>query len=215
MTLGAQFYKRESGQPVGSSSRSWTRGNTTVYGYGGGIRDVIYEYRPEPDMAGAAMSVIHHGGSSTTTIPNDYDAAWASASEVGETIPLFEHSETAPYSMVNTLNSTEAARVPAMKMLAIADADTRKEYGRGLTPSGNLSPHSRRMLEHLEDVGATVVPPHTSNSQTFWNENQFTYGGQPLPKETVKAGGRRLREVLGSSRKSDQPQYEQPELPGM
>lgn len=217
MTLGPQFFRTNGySEPPSSRALRSLAGNYTIHEHDGGRESVVYQYRPTPNEAGASLNVVHHGGSSVTKIPHNYDAAWASRTEPGETIPLFEREETAPHSTIETLAGTEAARVPAMTLLGIADVETQRDYGRSPISSASLSDHSRRLLQHLEDVRAATLPDHEVNNLTYWDENRAVASGSPLPRDVVRAGRNRLRSVLRSGRRQP-PQttrYEQPELPG-
>jgi hypothetical protein len=139
-----------------------------------------------------------------TVYPKDYEYTEKWANRTAQTdgqVPLFQHYSQPATNKVEHLQSTKNDRVAATTLLGIADRESQLE-GRGpLAPSNNLSDHSLRMVDHLERKGATKTPTNLESNDldfikehntNFLNDNEFT----PIPDDTVKAGRRRVREVL-------------------
>lgn len=178
-----------------------------------------YVYFPNPTSIGAHLGVNHYGGSTTYRYPVEgRESEWADATTTEEEgqIPAFLMSSTPPSSTVSVLGGTKASRIPAMTMLGIAEVDTNEEFGRSLTPSNNLSRHSRRLVEHLEGVGAATAPPTTYlNTVDFWPYNKnasAVHRYKEIPDERVRAGRSRVRSIL---KRKNTGTLDQQQLPGM
>lgn len=186
-----------------------------------GARTDTYEYRPNPDEVGARLVVRHDEGMTDFKYPVEgHEAYWAKyrSGEDGQ-IPLFDMSNHAPTSTVDYMAGTKDARIPSMTMMGIAEVETNEEFGRGLSPSKSLSPHSQKLVSHLEDAGATKMPDRiSSNDLNFWDRNNLVYKPQPfqpVPEKTVKAGRSRVRSIVKASKKKKTGNVEQPPLPGV
>lgn len=105
-----------------------------------------------------------------------------------------------------------------MTMLGLAANDAAAR-GVSLHPSRNLSEHSLNMVQHLASrggIGADEVPRNVGNSSTFWkgpntdnpmahtssHGDRQSHGYEKLDPETVKAGQRTLRSILGRNKTS-------------
>jgi hypothetical protein len=136
--------------------------------------------------------------------PKDYEYTedWANRTEQPDgQIPLFQYYSDPAKNKVDHLQSTEKDRIAATTLLGIADRESRLE-GRGpIQPSNDLSQYSLQMVKHLERKGATKTPDHLRSNNmkfmdkhnaAFLDDDEFT----PISDDAVKAGRRRVREVL-------------------
>lgn len=194
---------------------------------GDGVR---YDYYPKPGQVGASLHVYNTGTVNYYEYPR-YDipssqSRWHQRAEEDGQIPLFTSSPTVePDSIVSNLVGTESSRVAAMTMLGIAEEHANRERGTSLSPSFGLSPHSQRLVEHLEDLGATRMPFHVDeNDLTYWEDYQPSKIDSlttAVPQADVRAGRERVRKIVGGrradkkNRGSRAVEYEQPRLPGV
>lgn len=218
--LGQQFHKMSSDN-IEDYRMSSVQGPIRSEYVRKGARTDTYEYRPNPDEVGARLVVRHDEGMTEFQHPVEgHEAYWAKHryGEDGQ-IPLFEMSNHAPTSTVDYMAGTKDARIPSMTMMGIAEVETNEEFGRGLSPSKSLSPHSQKLVSHLEDAGATKMPDRiSSNDLNFWGRNNLVYRAQPfqpVPEKTVKAGRSRVRSIVKASKKKKTSNVEQPPLPGV
>jgi len=201
------------------SENKTTRGNS-----------VRYDYYPKPGQVGASLHVYHTGSAVNYEYPR-YDippeqSRWQRNAEEDGQIPLFKSAQIRePKSMVTHLHGTKNSRVAAMTMLGIAEEHANRERGTSLSPSFSLSPHSQRLVEHLEDLGATRMPFHVDeNDLTYWEDykpSKIDILTTAVPQADVRAGRERVRKIVGGRRSkrqgtgSSEVQYEQPTLPGV
>jgi hypothetical protein len=184
-----------------------------------------YYYRSSPDADAALVEVRQRGRRSTNLMPKTpkgYTDEWADVhGEWGGQIPLFTHGEHPGESVLSYMNSVDnpQSRAAAMRLMGVAAVDAQQSHGHELIPDSSLSKHSRRIVDHLADVGATEVPQSTySNTVTFLDGPSAAYRlpiaeYTPIPKETLGAGKGLLRSVLRGQRKQKpEPQYEQLQL---
>lgn len=219
MTLGPQFHKIAVGDESSPWHTSWSTPTTKVDAYSMGATSDTYEYRPNPDEVGARMVVLHHGGGGQYEYPLEgKEHHWASQVEPGEQIPMFKSTYTAPSSTVDYFAGTRASRIPAMTLMGIAEVDTNNRMGRSLTSSRSLSPHSQRLVSHLQESGATEMPERiSSNDLQFWGNNDLVRRYRPseqLPESLVNAGRSRVRSVIRKGRGAKDTPVDQPQLPG-
>jgi hypothetical protein len=163
-----------------------------------------YSYRPYGDeRVGAAMEVDHQGPTTTTTYPKNYqhDESWAekTAKESGQ-IPLFTHDSTRSTSTGTYIQSTEGAKAGAMVLFGIADMDSRKRYGRPVTPDGNRSNRSERMVTKLASTGGLEKTKRTDTNKLDYWPSYLVFNMQPrevqLPNTAVTQGRRHIRQML-------------------
>jgi hypothetical protein len=184
-----------------------------------------YYYRSSPNAVTALVEVRQRGRRSTNIMPKTpkgYTTKWADMhSEQDGQIPLFTHREDPGESVLSYMNSVDdpQSRAAAMRLMGVAAVDAQQSHGHELIPDSSLSKHSRRIVDHLADVGATEVPRSTySNTVTFLDGPTDAYRRllaeyTPIPKETLGAGKGVLRSVLRGQRKpKPEPEYEQLQL---
>jgi hypothetical protein len=189
--------------------------------YTGPYAHQYYEYRPNPNDASVHLTVVNEGKKSRTTYPKGFthDDSWMDRrAEKDGQIPLFVHNETPGVSTAALLEGTKDSRMQAMHVAALADVDTRIREGRGMTPSYSLSPHSQRIVEHLEDKGVTQSPSNISSNQMDFSPDAWeAISSTPdhvFSKDESKVAKGHLRNIVKSSKKGAQaePEYEQLQL---
>ena len=223
-TSPRQFAKYSGSAPEGhSGERKFLREKNT---YGGGtLTDTNYHLAElEPDVYGTdhrwrshlKMEIQHVAPSVSyadregTTSGMDWPKAAADLDipdpKTG-TPKLFGMHESPGRSEVFLASGTRQGRAHFGTMLGIAMNETQRDYGRNLTPSEDLSPHSSRVVRHAQQRG--LVSPGESAEQT--NEMDFepaTVGipyienYKEIPKAEVKAGKRTIRRTLKNRKRN-------------
>jgi hypothetical protein len=185
--------------------------------YRGAGNEQAYFYKPQDNKVNAALVTKYSEGDMYTHRPKKYGQEWADSAADRETgqVPLFTHSGSPRGTHVQLLEGTEGARVPAMVLLGIAEDDAQRRYGRGLIPSRDLSKHSHRLVQHLEEKGVTKMPSKVKrNPMTYLPEPtsqaDYVYGpSTPIDAERVQRGRATLRGALRKPKENTQEPPEQ------
>lgn len=111
-------------------------------------------------------------------------------------------------SVVDGMYFTKEARAMALPTLAVAARDTAERYGRTLTPSGDRSAHSERLVGHLAEAGA--IEPHeraVENQIGFAPASSRPYQrlGDRRPDEVLQQGKRDARSIVRGMRRTRKP----------
>lgn len=193
----------------------------------------------------AMMNVQRYTGGREHVIPSLMPGASKAATEYhyadkspanDETLPMLTQRVTGvPHHSVSELYTTERHRMLAPGMVGVAEMTARRETGKDLKPSDDLSPYSLQFSRHLASRGALHgedLPPAPSNDLDFrvmeqqsaaWKSHsdlQSEVGkGSGIvghtPTEDLTASGawdegrRAMRSVLRAGRPSRQEHFEQ------
>jgi hypothetical protein len=133
-----------------------------------------------------------------------YGEQWAkdTRTEVGQTIPLFEHSSRNEGGTVEYMRTAQDSRSLALPMLGIAARTVMNERRMEMRPSDDLSDNSGRLVRRLNHNLGTQFSPETSNDLDFDDADDLkyrpkgTYGSETqVPDEEVEAGRRLGRSI--------------------
>lgn len=206
-------------------------GETPRYRYGGWDEEDDPEVVMTP-ASNANLQVKHRGARGSTQYRPEGDDYQASnfdyrarrLAEFSGEIPgqqaFFIHESSKPTSTVEYMMSTKGGRVANMTQLGMAARDTLLRHGRELRPSDDLSPHSTRLVNKLEEKGVTKNRKALSNSLGFepkpfpaeplqgfgadGQSNRLSRGQfEPVPDADVEGGRRMIRSVLGGKKRSE------------
>jgi len=184
------------------------KSSSTIYTYG------------EGDELAAISEVSNRGATHEVGYPlRSHDSTWAKEhAEKSGQVPLFTMEEKRPAgAKVESLYSTKGSRVPAMKLLGIADVDSRRQTGIGLDASNDLSKYSNRIVDKLASRGQIAKPEEVhSNNEEFlsgpeplrdWGvDPEYT---EPVSEEDQRMGSARLRSAVRRPKKKTPPNTEQ------
>jgi hypothetical protein len=217
-TLG---FHREQGDPTRPSS-------TATYEYRVPPKAATkYSYEPEGPSVSLRAEVHHRKGSVSYAYPASDDDSRASYGypagrdlddAMAEGKPkLFGSHEIPGRSEVYSMFGTKEGRVHVGTLLGIAARDTALNHGRELSSPDDLSPHSARLVQNLQNRGAldSEAPSEVQNEYDFY-ANPFPshmMAGEKIPDTEVKSGRDLMRSMLRAGRpRKPKETYEQQEL---
>lgn len=136
--------------------------------------------------------------------------SWRHRTSDGQQI-LFEEkypTDSPGKSVVDGMYFTKETRAMALPTLAVAARDTALRYGRTLTPSGDRSDHSERLVERLGDRGA--IEPHEREVKNYIDfapasSRPHHVLGSKMPDEALQQGKRDARSILRETRRPRKP----------
>jgi len=180
----------------------------------------VYTYGEEEEVS-AVAEVSNKEALHEVEYPlQEHDRRWADQhAESSGQVPLFKMKELYPATAeVEGLFSTKNARVPAMKLLGIADIDARRRTGVGLSSPDDLSKYSNRIVDKLASRGQVERP-----EEWYKNDLEFLSGPQPMhdwagvryentepvSEDDQRMGSARLRSAVRRPKKKTPPNTEQ------
>jgi hypothetical protein len=128
----------------------------------------------------------------------------------GGQLPLFLQQHVAPREVVTDLYAGEAHRVAAMTMVGAALNFNQQQYGRQLQPSMSLSPHSAKLVSHLQEAGIVDPARHVDvmndtgfdseqvqpTPASFWKQQS----DRTLDEGEIRRGRTTIRSIIGRRR---------------
>jgi hypothetical protein len=121
-------------------------------------------------------------------------------------LPLFRGRDNPAWNKVEVMEMTQSARAMAPTMLGVAQAQSIRETGRGLTASTDLSEHSSRMTRRLQESGHVPadVEVKATNSMDWIRPYRGTVNREAeVPISTVLEGRQLMRGVVKEGRPKD------------
>ena len=143
----------------------------------------------------------------------------------GGQMKLFGMDHEPGESHVDFMESTKQSRIHAPTLLAIAQQDTKQQYGRELGASNDRSAHSEKLVQHLQGkMGKQFSERAMSNNMRFDTESEgsnsrnamtktaLSRGRSIVPTGQVRQAQQTVRNILRPSapqQQSAQPSHEQ------
>ncbi len=130
-----------------------------------------------------------------------------------EQLPLFERNQRPGRHEVTEVTGTERGRSSFPLLLAIANRESLQRYGKPLTPSADLSPHSLKIVNNLKERGLVSrghkTPEAPTNDRTFdvVPTTIMDWNSETISEEEI-AGGRAHLKSLLSRRRNLSPQFD-------
>lgn len=202
------LWKNRPANDIDGDARWHAVGNMRV------IREPSHAYFSYPDKAGWGTSRQEN------VVPGNYNQNWMTPTDTPQ---LFGVHGNEGSNEVHILETTRADRAMAPTMLGIAELESIRDTGKGLTPSTDLSDHSNRMVNKLAERGAVkdwygreyendmdfMTYTHSISPEAFdrhWAKSQ-------VPDANVRAGKSIVRNILRGKKPGSQlAGYEQPPL---
>lgn len=139
-----------------------------------------------------------------TFIPSPESAEmYHDLAEENEQLTLFKHRYLPARSVVNNVGGTERGRTHFPLLLAIANNESLREHGIPLSPPKNLSDHSLKIVQGLNERGllpkGTTIPPYAMNSITFDDYPHLearSSDDTPISEQEIREGKNSLRQML-------------------